>query len=176
MLRGDVKLGALDVFYFSLDPLPVSGNDILGMWPPQGRYLFLINRDHGVLRLASDGYGYCQRRIRSGAHRLYQARPGEPVKEMLADLILRKGENASTSAFALGILLLSDCPRGYAETRLQTLAKSGDLTVADAACEALNGLNIPCERRRRGTEDRRPSNTKQPGNASPASQTYLNQP
>jgi hypothetical protein len=143
VLRGDLKPGLHDVFYFKL--YSSVGPRLLGVWQPTSRFLFFMTRDQGVIRLASDGYGYCERRIYSGAHPSYHPEPGKSIDCIFADLALTEGEDCLDTQFVRGFPWVMDVPKCSVVPKLEVLAKSKNALIAKAACNTLEeNLRVKC--------------------------------
>lgn len=90
-LRGSLEERAIDVYYFGFAG-GVDGPRPLGFGREASRRIFWMRRDHGVFRMARDGWDNCTNLVESGAHPAYRANPEQPLDRAIVDILLTRGE------------------------------------------------------------------------------------
>lgn len=138
VLRGSVSGGTISVFYFGFGG-GLDGPRPLGFSRGGSRRILWIRRDHGVYRMACDGWDACTMFVESGAHPRYRRPSGEPLAQAIADILLTRGEGEINNLrFASEIRwgVPDSGIQGFVIEKLHHLTAEPD-PVRTSACEQL---------------------------------------
>jgi hypothetical protein len=137
VLHGSMQHGVASVFYFAFAG-GFDGPQPLGWWEVGSRRVFWLRRDGEVLRTACDGFDSCTRGVYSGAHPHFTPEPEESLMNVIADIVLTRGDgNISEDRFA------GDIRRGTPGSEDHLMEKYRDLALTEgplvkaAACTGL---------------------------------------
>jgi hypothetical protein len=140
VLRGSIADPTISVYYFGFAG-GFDGPRPLGFGGPPSRRILWLQRDHGTLRMACDGWDYCTTFVRSGAHLQYKADPAKPLGYALVDILLTRGEG-EINDLQFANQIQSSLPSegsvlGYGLGKLRQLALTESSNVKNSACELL---------------------------------------
>lgn len=137
VLRGNTPRGLASVFYFAFAG-GYEGPQPLGVWHVGSRRIFFLRRDSGVLRTVCDGWDYCTRGVYSGAHPGFIPEPGSSLENVIAGLVLTRGEGEiDDDRFAGDIRRGTPGSEDHLIERYRELALTKGSLVKAAACTGL---------------------------------------
>lgn len=134
VLQGGALGERIEVFYFTWAG-GFDGPRPLGFGPGRRR-VWWLRRDAGVLRTICDGWDTCTQVVESGAHRGYRPAAGRPVSEVVADVLLTRGEGEiDEEAWAREMMYAPDQGiESYVAGKMRHLALTEKSGVRQSAC------------------------------------------
>jgi hypothetical protein len=147
VLRGDVERGTVPIFYFA-NLYASEGPPRMGMvgrggqWRIGDRLIWFLRRDAGVLRTVLDTWAQSAKLVFTGSHVNYQPLPGEPLSQMIVDILLDRGDGCSDQQLVEA--LSESVPEGfdlpYTVQKVRRLNEDKSPEVRKAAREKLDRL------------------------------------
>jgi hypothetical protein len=147
VLRGDVNPGTVSIFYFK-DLYASAGPQRMGMvgrgggWRVGDRLIWFLRRDAGVLRTMLDTWAQGTDPDFTGSHVNYRPRPGEPLSQMIVDILLDRGKGCSdqqiVEALSKSVPEWFDLP--YTVEKVRRLSEDKSPEVRKAARQKLERM------------------------------------
>lgn len=147
VLRGDVDRGTVPIFYFanlyaSEGPPRTGMVGRGGRWRIGDRLIWFLRRDAGVLRTVLDTWAQGTDPVFTGSHVNYRPRPGEPLSQMIVDILLNRGAGCTdkqlVEALSKSVPEWFDLP--YTVQKVRRLRGDKSPEVRKAAREKLERL------------------------------------
>ncbi len=138
VLQGSLPARVVTVFYFAFAG-GFDGPQPLGAWRGGTRRMFWLRKDAGVLRTACDGWDTCTRGVYSGAHPHFTPDQRSPFMDIMADILLTRGEGQIDEDWFAGAISRAPGSEVHLLEKYRQLALTESGAVKAAACTLLWG-------------------------------------